>query len=64
MKRTENLHIRIDKDLKDYLDILEKRYLINRSHFIRDAIIEKMKRDVKSLRVDREKRIKLSECPF
>lgn len=58
------ISIRIDSNLKRLIDILKNRYSLNPSNFIRDAIIEKMKRDIKTLRVDREKKIKKSDIPF
>lgn len=58
----KTLTIRIDADLKSWLDILNKTYNKNRSKFIRDAIVEKMKRDIKQLRLS--KKTDSNYCPF
>lgn len=54
--------IRIDSDLENWLNILEKRYHIKKADFIRKAIVEKMKRDISSLRLKRDS--DNNPCPF
>ena len=59
-QKTEILTIRINDDLKHYLDVLVIKYHIKRSKFIRDAIIEKLRIDVPKIRNANKK----SDCPF
>ena len=44
------ISIKINNDIKHYLSVVRSKYKINTSAFIRDAIIEKMKRDVPNIR--------------
>ena len=60
MKKSDFIVIRCDSEMKRYFDILSQKYYIKRSHFIRDAIIEKLKRDIPKIR----ERSKKSDCPF
>lgn len=47
---TKIKHFRVSKDESHYLDVLHDVYKIKASSFIRDAIIEKLKRDIPKLR--------------
>ena len=60
-QQTEILQLRITPDIKKYLDIIRTKYNIKRSQFIRDAIIEKLKRDVPKIRNNSQIKEK---CPF
>lgn len=57
---TENVQVKFSKKEKYYLDQISKTYGYKRCQFIRDAVLEKMKRDVPKLR----KIKKEQECPF
>ena len=46
--------------MRHYFDVLSEKYRVKRSQFIRDAIIEKLKRDVPKIRIANKK----SDCPF
>jgi hypothetical protein len=59
-KLTENLTIRIDENLSNYLAILEDKYKIKKGDFIRKAIINQMKIDVPILR----KELLKQQIPF
>ena len=59
---SKNYTIRLNKDLSNWLDILETKYNIKKSEFIRIAIVEKMKRDIKQLRLKKES--EKNYCPF
>jgi len=60
MQNTDYITIRINDEMKHYFDVLSKIYHIKRSQFIREAILEKLRRDVPKLRVQNKK----SDCPF
>jgi metal-responsive CopG/Arc/MetJ family transcriptional regulator len=60
IQQSEILTIRITPEIRHYFDVLGEKYHVKRSEFIRDAIIEKMKRDVPAIR-ERHKKI---DCPF
>ena len=47
---TENVQVKFSEKEKYYLDQISKIYGYKRCKFIRDAVIEKMKRDVPKLR--------------
>jgi len=57
---TENLQIKISKEQSKYLDIISEKYNYKRCQFIRDAIREKMERDVPKMRKEKNKEY----CPF
>lgn len=60
MQKTSNIHIRVDAKMKNWLNILEQKYHINKSHFIRDAILEKFKRDTPKIKLE----YKREKLPF
>ena len=62
-KYTELMQVRISEKQKYYLSVLHDKYKINSSHFIRQAIEEKMQRDVKKIRI-KFKENKSVKCPF
>lgn len=57
---TELLQIKITPEMDHYLTVLSEKYKIKRSEFVRNAILEKLKRDVLKLR-ELKKRV---YCPF
>lgn len=59
---TKNKTIRISTDLYNWLNILESKYHIKSGEFIRMAIVEKMKRDISTLRMKKES--DKNYCPF
>jgi len=50
LKLTENVQVKLTIEEKRYLDIISEKYKYKRCAFIRDAIKEKMIRDVPKLR--------------
>ena len=58
---TKTKLVRLSENEFKYLDILHKKYKINSSQFIRDAILEKMKRDVPKIRLENKDDF---ICPF
>ena len=59
-KYTENVQVKFSKEEKEYLEKVSNIYGYKRCNFIRDAVIEKMQRDVPKLR----KKLKNSLTPF
>ena len=59
-KLTELLQIKITAEMDRYLIVLSEKYKIKRSDFVRNAILEKLKRDVPKLRESKNK----VHCPF
>jgi hypothetical protein len=55
-----NLQVRLSEKDSYYLDIISKKYGYKRCQFIRDAVKEKMIRDVSKLR----EKFKKLNCPF
>lgn len=55
--------IRLSKNEKHYLDVLENTYSIKVSSFIRDAIVEKLRRDIPELRKKYKEKDEF-KCPF
>jgi uncharacterized coiled-coil DUF342 family protein len=53
-QQTEILQIKVSKDIVKYLRILDDKYQINRSQFVRNAILEKLKKDVPKLRIEKQ----------
>jgi metal-responsive CopG/Arc/MetJ family transcriptional regulator len=51
----EILQIRLPSETIKYLSVLTVKYKVNRSQFVRDAIMEKLKRDVPKLRIESNK---------
>ena len=49
-KYTENVQVKFSKEEKEYLDKVSSIYGYKRCNFIRDAVVEKMQRDVPKLR--------------
>lgn len=62
-KYTELMQVRISEKQKYYLSVLHDKYKINSSEFIRQAIEEKMQRDIKNIRI-KFKEDKSIKCPF
>jgi len=57
---SENIQVKLSKDEKHYLDVISEKYHYKRCQFIREAIKEKMQRDVPKMR----KEAKKEYCPF
>lgn len=55
--------VKISKEQQHYLDVLKSTYKVNPSFFIRNAIIEKLKRDIPELRKKYKEKDKFV-CPF
>ena len=68
MKYTEKQVFMISKNQKNTLQVLHKKYKINISQFIRDAIKEKILRDSDTILKNHNDIIKyidkINECPF
>lgn len=60
---TELIQVRISEKQKYYLSVLHEKYKINSSEFIRQAIEEKMQREVKNIRI-KFKENNSFKCPF
>ena len=60
MKKSDYIAIRVSDEMRHYFDVLSEKYHVKRSQFIRDAIIEKLKRDVPKIRIANKK----SDYPF
>lgn len=60
MQKTDFITIRVNDEMRHYFDVLSEKYRVKRSQFIRDAILEKLKRDVPKIRIANKK----SDCPF
>lgn len=54
------LEVMISDDMANWLSILETKYYKKKSHFVRQAIIEKLNRDMPKLRLESNK----SDIPF
>ena len=54
-QQTEILQIRVTPEIIHYLDVLNKKYKIKRSQFVRNAIVEKTKRDISKIREENKK---------
>lgn len=63
IKLTENVQIKLSKNEVKYLNIIKERYKYKRSQFIRDAIREKMERDVPKMRINLAKELEF-KVPF
>ena len=59
-QNAEILQIRVTDEIVHYLAVISTKYKVKRSQFVRDAIIEKLKRDVPKLRIESKKEY----CPF
>lgn len=57
---THKKTIRLSENEAHYLKVLSEKYGVNTCHFIRVAILEKLKRDVRKIRSLGNK----TECPF
>lgn len=55
---------KITKQMAHYFEVLEKRYNINNSQFIRQAVEEKLGRDMKEIREKYKEKYKKSNMPF
>ena len=60
MQKSDFITIRVNDEMKHYFDVLSEKYHVKRSQFIRDAILDKLKRDVPKIREQNKK----SDCPF
>ena len=60
MQKSDFITIRVNDEMRHYFDVLSKKYHVKRSQFIRDAIREKLQRDVPKIREQNKK----SDCPF
>ena len=60
MQKSEFITIRVNDETRHYFDVLSEKYHVKRSQFIRDAILDKLKRDVPKIREQNKK----SDCPF
>ena len=54
-KKSEILQVRITSEMSQWFDILERKYGVKRCHFVREAIIEKFKKDTPKLRTKKER---------
>ena len=61
-KKVNILQVRINNDMRHWFDVLESKYNIKKCNFVRDTIIEKMKKDVPKLRLIKES--DKNKCPF
>lgn len=61
-KKSNNLQVKVDDDMILWLSILKNKYHIKTGDFIRNAIVEKMKRDISTLRL--KKQSEDNFCPF
>ena len=61
---SENVQVKFSKEEKRYLDIISNIYGYKRSQFIRDAVKEKMIRDVPKLREKHKEKLSKNDCPF
>jgi metal-responsive CopG/Arc/MetJ family transcriptional regulator len=50
IQNSEILQIRITPEILHYLEVISEKYKVKRSEFVRQAILEKLKRDVPKLR--------------
>jgi predicted DNA-binding protein len=57
---THKKTIRLSENEAHYLKVLSEKYGVNTCHFIRAAVLEKLKRDVPKIRSLSNK----TECPF
>ena len=55
MQKSDYIAIRVNAEIKHYFDVLSEKYHIKRSQFIRDAILEKLKRDIPKIRQQNKK---------
>jgi len=58
--KLERKEIRLSKEELHFCEVLKKVYKINPSNFIRQAFIEKLKRDIPGIR----ERNRGKDCPF
>lgn len=56
--------IRMNQDMFDAFESLLKYGINNESKFIREAIQEKMERDLPKLILEQQRKNQLIECPF
>lgn len=61
---TENVQVKFTESEKHYLDTISNIYGYKRCQFIRDAVKEKMQRDVPELRKKYKSELDKQECPF
>jgi len=59
---TEILQIRISKEMFNQLSILEQKYHKKKCNFVKNAIIEKLKKDIPKLRL--QKKAEKIKLPF
>lgn len=58
------MQVKFSKEEKKYLDIISKIYGYKMSQFVRDAVKEKMIRDVPKLRERHKEKLSKKDCPF
>lgn len=56
-QHTEILTVRVTPELKEWLSIVKNKYRRKRADFIRDAIEEKMRRDVNLMREELKEKL-------
>ena len=61
---TEIVRFRFTKEIVNYLHVLKTVYHIKTSQFVRDAIIEKLERDMPKIRNDYKKKQSKICLPF
>lgn len=61
---TENVNTKFSKSEKHYLDVISNLYGYKRCQFIRDAVKEKMQREVPNLRKKYKSELDKEDCPF
>ena len=55
---------KINEEMSHYFNFLNKKYNINISQFIRQAVIEKMQKDMKGIREKHKLKDDIIDCPF
>ena len=61
---TVNIQVKVSVNEAIFLDKISSIYHYKRCKFIRDAIREKMERDVPKMRLKRFKEMEVIDCPF
>lgn len=61
---SENIQVKFSKNECYYLDVISQKYGYKRCQFIRDAVKEKMQRDVPKLRQKYKSDFEKLVCPF
>lgn len=61
---SKNVQVKFSENEIHYLDVISRIYKYKRSCFIRDAVREKMERDVPKLRLKYKSELDKQKCPF